>query len=169
MVHRRVAAENRGWLIAAYGSPNGAASQTFAMAVRQALADALAAALAALGLFHGLPILPPRVARFRRHRPLPCLRARAKPDNVHTRIYIYIYTCLRASIHTASPTIMLAFRRMHLCICVCTHAASQSRSPLPRAALPCPSGVFASSCCSRTGPDTWRHSGRNCSGPRRSP
>ena len=91
MVHRRVAAANRGWLIAAYGSPNGAASQTFAMAVRQALADALAAALAALGLFHGLPILPPRVARIRRHRPLPCLRARAKPDNVNTRVYVYIY------------------------------------------------------------------------------
>ena len=42
MVHRRVAAANRGWLIAAYGSPNGAASQPFAMAARPALADALA-------------------------------------------------------------------------------------------------------------------------------
>ena len=94
MVHRRVAAANRGWLIAAYGSPNGAASQTLAMAVRQALVDALAAALvAALGPFHGLPILPPRVARFRRHRPLPCLRARAKPDNVHTRVYIHTCVC----------------------------------------------------------------------------
>ena len=57
-----------------------------------------AAALAALGFFDGLPILPPRVARSRRHRPLPWLRARAKPDNVHTRvyIYIYIYTYVRA-------------------------------------------------------------------------
>ena len=109
MDHRRVAAANRGWLGAAYGSPNGAASQTFAMAVRQALADALAAALAALGLFHGLPILPPRVARIRRHRPLPCLRARAKPDNVHTRIYlsihiyVYIHTCVHLSIQPRPP------------------------------------------------------------------
>ena len=50
-----------------------------------------AAALVALGFFHGLPILPPRAARIRRDRPLPGLRARAKPDNVHTRVYIYIY------------------------------------------------------------------------------
>ena len=102
MVHRRVAAANRGWLIAAYGSPNGAASQLRPGLVGiGALVDALAAALAALGLFHGLPILPPRAARIRRHRPLPCLRARAEPDNVHTRVYIYIYihTCV---VETAS-------------------------------------------------------------------
>ena len=62
---------------------------------------------AALGFSRGLPILPPRVARIRRDRPLPCLRARAKPDNVHTRIYlsihIYIHTCVLLSIQPRPP------------------------------------------------------------------
>ena len=62
MVHRR--RENLVWLIAAYGPPSRAALQIAAGHIGiDALIDALAAALAAPAPQHGLPILPPRVAR----------------------------------------------------------------------------------------------------------
>ena len=131
-----------------------------------------AAALAALGFFHGLPILPlawrASVAiglspAFGRGRSLTtCTHV-----SIYLYIYIYIYTYVRASIHTASSTIMLAFRRMHLCVCVGTHVASQRRSRLPLVGLPCSPGVLASHGCSRPSPDTWRHCCRGCSGSRR--
>ena len=67
------------------------------------------AALADLAFSHGLPVLASRAARSRRDRPLPGGRARAKPDNVHTRIYlsrhiyIYIHTCVHLSIQPRPP------------------------------------------------------------------
>ena len=52
------------WLIAAYGPPSRAALQIATGHIGiDTLIDALAAALAALAPQHGLPILPPRVAR----------------------------------------------------------------------------------------------------------
>ena len=62
MVHRR--RENLVWLIAAYGPPSRAALQIATGHIGiDTLIDALAPAWAALAPQHGLPILPPRVAR----------------------------------------------------------------------------------------------------------
>ena len=61
MVHRR--REKSVWFIAAYRPSRAALEIDTRYICVDTLIDALAAALAALAPHHGLPLLPPRVAR----------------------------------------------------------------------------------------------------------
>ena len=152
MVNRRVAAANRGWFIAAYGSPNGAASQGLAVAVRFALRQVLPPPLPPLP---PLPFLMacqfcPLARRasvaiglcpaFGRGRSLTtCTHV-----SIYLYIYIYIYIYIRACIYPYNLVHHNAGFSPHASVCMRGYARCL---PTPLAPSPSRAAVFTRSVC----------------------